>query len=123
MTSIVITTLKNRLGPRVSGTTESARMSAVGCQTTFIHRDPVPRPPVLIPVDVVPTPASTTTARLRDATLACVTSPNNPDTRFAEFFPAPVPPPQFLQCPPSRNNYEPVARLSGCFNRRTWDTS
>jgi hypothetical protein len=115
---VVINTLRSR----VNGGPESARISAVGCSTIFVDRHPKPRPPVVVPFDVIPIPDSITTARLRDTTLAVATHPTNPDTRFIAFFPPPIPPPQFLQVPRTQVNYEPKARTTGC-RQRTWDTS
>ena len=118
MTSVVINSLRSR----INGGPESSRIAETGCPTIFVYRFPQPRPPVIVPVDVVPTPDSITTARLREATLAAANSPTNPDTRFIAFFPPPIPPPQFLQVNLPRVNYEPKARTTGC-RSRTWDTS
>ena len=116
MSNSVITTLRNQINP------ESARIATQKCTTIFVDRHPVPRPPIVYPFDVVPVPASVTTANRRETTLQLANDPTNPDTRFLAFFPPQPPPPQFLQVPPTRVNYEPIARTSGC-RQRTWDTS
>lgn len=43
------------------------------------------------------TAASITTAQSIDATLLASVSPTDPTTRFSAFFPAPIPPPRYLQ--------------------------
>jgi hypothetical protein len=128
MSSAVLSNLRTRL----SGGPESSRIAAIGCPTIFINHVPVPRPPPTVGTDIAfgvdvstPVPDSVTTAIRRERIVNTVrigTGDAATDTRFMEFFPPPVPPPQFLQRPPTQVNYEPIARTSGC-RQRTWDTS
>uniref|UniRef100_A0A6C0DS22 Fibronectin type-III domain-containing protein n=1 Tax=viral metagenome TaxID=1070528 RepID=A0A6C0DS22_9ZZZZ len=57
-------------------------------------------------------PSSTVTARQRDAVVIQSNNPYDPATRFSDLFQAPVPPPQFLQVPRERVQYEPYARIA-----------
>jgi hypothetical protein len=72
------------------------------------------------PVLVETVPASLTTSQLIEATLRTSMNSTDPNTRFIEFFPPPIPPPQFLQ-PDFRKyniNYEPPARQRPCVGWR-----
>jgi len=95
---------------------ESVRVAKRHCPTIVVNSKIVPRPPILIPVDIVPTSSSTTEQTARDATLYESKNPMNPATRFSNFFPPNVPPPQFLQKPPTRVGGEPKARIYPCHN-------
>jgi hypothetical protein len=72
------------------------------------------------PVLVATVPASKTTELLIEATLIAANSYTNPETRFLEFFPPPVPPPQFLQRDfvKYKINYEPVYIVPPCVGSR-----
>ena len=102
--------------PKPVAVPESARVAKKRCPTIVVNSVIVPRPPMLIPVDIVPTASSTTEQTARDATLYASNDPMNPATRFKDFFPPPVPPPQFLQKPPTRVGGEPKARIFPCNN-------
>ena len=95
---------------------ESVRVSKKRCSTCVVNSVFEPMPPILIPVDIVPTSSSTTVQTARDATLYESRNPMNPATRFTEFFPPSVPPPQFLQVPRTRVGGEPKARIYPCIN-------
>lgn len=75
------------------------------------------------PISPKITPASIRTAQIIEATLIASVSPTDPTTRFSNFFPAPIPPPQFLQ--PEfvkyKINYEPVTRQIPCIGSRRYD--
>ena len=95
---------------------ESVRVAKKRCPTTVVNSVFEPMPPMRIPVDIVPTPASITAETARDATLYAANDPMNPATRFTNFFPPSVPPPQFLQVPRTRVGGEPKARIYPCIN-------
>ena len=106
---------KNPLSRQYSAEPESVRIAANGCLYTIINNKVVSsngKPPV--PVSIVTTPSSNTTDNLRDAVLTEANNSYNPATRFGVFFSPPVPPPQFLQVPPTRVSYEPRAKIIPC---------
>jgi hypothetical protein len=106
---------KKPLSRQYSAEPESVRIAALGCLYTIVNNQVVPsngKPPV--PVSVITTPSSTTTDTLRDAVLTEANNPYDPATRFSVFFAPPVPPPQFLQAPPTRVSYEPYAKIVPC---------
>jgi hypothetical protein len=67
------------------------------------------------------TPASATTMKLINDTLILANDSFIVDTRFIDFFPPPIPPPQFLQ--PDfvkyKINYEPIPPSRPCVGYRT----
>lgn len=72
------------------------------------------------PVLVETIRASLTTSKLIETTLRASNDPTNPNTRFLNYFPPPIPPPQYLQ-PGFRKykiNYEPPARQRPCIGWR-----
>jgi hypothetical protein len=61
--------------------------------------------------------ASTTTAQFIDAIILASVSPTDPTTRFSAFFPAPIPPPRYLQPGFVKYNYNanaPKYRVPPC---------
>lgn len=69
------------------------------CGYTVVKGVSVPITTSGIPAPVSPNiaPASVTTSKLIEATLLANVSTTDPTTRFSEFFPAPIPPPRYLQ--------------------------
>jgi len=103
---------------------ESSRMTSesVACGFTIVNGVQVPiTSTTLIPIIVQTVPASTTTAQRIEATLLAETDPTKTDLRFLEYFPPPVPPPQFLQ--PGfvkyKYSYEPVTPQRPCIGYRS----
>ena len=115
---------KKPLSRQYSAEPESVRIAALGCLYTIINNQVVPSNGKLpTPVNIVTTPSSTTTDTLRDAVLTEANNPYNPATRFSVFFAPPVPPPQFLQVPPTRGSYEPYAKIVPCVFARVPNTT
>lgn len=84
-----------------SGGLESTRLfTAINqCGFTIVKGKTVPSNRSKMPSPVSPenAPASSTTRLLISATILASVSPTDPTTRFSDFFPPPIPPPQFLQ--------------------------
>jgi len=112
-----------------NGGPESLRLIAEinQCGYYYVRGVAVPYPAgastVPAPILSKTVPASNTTALLVEASLIAANAPNNPDTRFIEFFPPPVPPPQQLQ--PDfvkyKINYEPVYVVPPCVGPRRFE--
>jgi len=100
----------------VNGGPESDRMEAEAksCSNTVVNGQVVPMPPMLLPVDVSTPVASSTTLSQRVDTILIDTLIFDPNARFAEFFPPPIPPPIQLVVKPYRFSNEPKARSVGC---------
>jgi len=80
------------------------------------------------PLLVTTTPASNTTLKKSLSNTNCsqinVQTVSNNDAQqilFGAFFPPPIPPPKFLQVPPTRSNNEPYARQTPCVGPHRWD--
>jgi len=86
---------------------ESQRVTQRICPTKANGR-------TIVPVLIQPVPASTTTARLVSLTLQAAVAPTNPEARFSYILPPIVPPPWYLQTPPTRVSNEPYARIYPC---------
>lgn len=84
-----------------SGGLESTHLFAVmnQCGFTIVKGKTVPASKSKMPAPISPeiAPASSTTRQLISATILAAASPTDPTTRFLDFFPPPIPPPQFLQ--------------------------
>jgi len=99
-----------RPAPTVPGTlayknlSESARVQAQQCTTMYISNMPVPvqrGDSNNIPfVEVIPTPASATTASVQNAVLFAQNNPYNPATRFSQYRFADTVIPPGVPCPP-----------------------
>ena len=103
--------------------TESERLAQnlTRCPYTIVKGVEVPiTSQNMIPILVATTPASSTTRQRIEATLLASTDQAQADLRFLDFFPPPVPFPQFLQ--PGfikyKQTYEPVARARPCVGFR-----
>lgn len=102
-------------------TTESVRLARelAECDFTYINGKKVPF--TNTPILVQTTPASATTMKLINDTLLLANDIFITDTRFIDFFPPPIPPPQFLQ--PDfvkyKINYEPIPQSRPCVGYRT----
>jgi len=105
----------------IKGGLESDRVTAekTQCETTTVNGIQIPMPPIISPVDVsYPAPASLTTSQRNDLILIN-TVLANPDLRFSEYFPPPIPPPFNLVVHPYRFSNEPRARSRGCVGIKT----
>lgn len=123
--SIISPNLNNPVSPSISPTTilqkggpESSRLALKICGR--------PVPPVL----VTTVPASNTTLQNTinvtnnsQINIQTVSNSTAQQILFGQFFPPQIPPPQFLQVPPTRCNNEPYARQPPCVGPHRWDTS
>lgn len=107
-----------------NGGPESSRL------TLSVNKCSNVNPSKLIPVLVQPVPASATIAKnsknitdYSQINIVNVSSDQAQQILFGKFFPPSVPPPQFLQVPPTRSNNEPYARQPPCIGPHRWDTS
>jgi hypothetical protein len=95
------------------------------CGYTIIKGVSVPITTSNIPPPISPEikPASVATSQLIAATILASVNPADPSTRFSQFFPAPIPPPQYLQ--PGfvkyKINNEPRTRQIPCIGYRRYD--
>ena len=119
--------IQNTTSSNVQTQKESERLAGeiIACGFTIVNGIQVPITATsLIPIVVQTTPASNTTMQLIDATLLAETDSSKADLRFLDFFPPPVPPPQFLQPGFVKYNYtyEPVTRQRPCIPYRNIDS-
>lgn len=108
--------------PFQNGSPESLRMALVKCPITVINSEEVNNQP-LVAIANTSQPSSNTTLRRRDLTLTQADNPYDPTTRFTDFYPPTVPPPQFLQVPRYRDSNEPKSRVTPCVGPRRVDAS
>ena len=92
------------LGNPYKSLSESARVQAQQCTTMYISNMPVPvqrGDSNNIPfIEVIPTPASATTASVQNAVLFAQNNPYNPATRFSQYRFADTVIPPGVPCPP-----------------------
>jgi hypothetical protein len=127
--AIISPTLSNPVSPNVirpvfiqNGGPESSRMARNKCTNCTLSKP--------APVLVETKPASKTTEQkatsITDISQINIQNVTNTEAQkylFGSFFPPPVPPPQFLQVPPTRSNNEPRARASPCVGPHRWELS
>jgi len=95
-----------------------------------LNKCPNVNPNKLIPILIAPVPASVTIAKnstnvtnYSQINIGNASSQQAQQILFGQYFPPSVPPPQFLQVPPTRSNNEPYARQPPCIGPHRWDTS